>query len=140
MLLTNSTAALPTSSAEAILHRVFRPLARYTLRRGGGGGGSRVTVVINYWASGVGFQLLLLLFNQIQQDDLCAAWPSFLTALLLCIPVTPSAENSRHTDCAGNPLQPISTGKFHVFQGVHHISPFFSLPSRIFLSIELSNR
>ena len=36
--ITNSTgglaAASPTSSAEAILHHVFRPLARYTLRMG----------------------------------------------------------------------------------------------------------
>ena len=105
---------------------------------GVGGGGS--TVVINNCASGPGFQPLLLLFNQIQQDDLSAVWPSFLTAFLLCLPVTPSAENSRHTDSAGNPLQLISTGKFHVFQGVHHISLFFSLPFRIFLTIEISNR
>ena len=42
MLLTNSTgglaAAPPTFSAEAILHCVFRPLARHTLRMGGGEG------------------------------------------------------------------------------------------------------
>ena len=110
MLLTNSTAAFPTSSAEAIVHRVFRP---------------RV----------FRFLLLLLLFNLIQHDDLSAAWPSFLTALLLCLPVTPSAENSRHTDGAGNPLQPISTGKFHIFQGVHHISPFFHCPTASFFPL-----
>ena len=63
---------------------------------------------------GEGFQLLLLLFNQIQHDDLSAAWPSFPTAVLPSLPVTPSAENSRATDCDGNPLQSTTTGKFFV--------------------------
>ena len=39
----------------------------------------------------------------INQDDLSAAWPRFLTAVLLSLPVSPSAENSRYADCAGNP-------------------------------------
>ena len=50
-----------------------------------------------------------------QINELSAAWPSFLTAVLLILPVTPSAKNSRDTDCVVNPLQPIFTGKFYVF-------------------------
>ena len=60
----------PISSAEAILHPLLGTLS---------GWGS--TVVINHCASGGrGFQVLLLFFNQIKQDDLSAAWPCFLTS------------------------------------------------------------
>ncbi|KAH3775038.1 hypothetical protein DPMN_176434 [Dreissena polymorpha] len=31
-------------------------------------------------------------------------------------PVTPSLLKVRHSDCAGKPLQPTSTGKHHAFQ------------------------
>ena len=99
------------------------------------------TMVINHCAPGVGFQLLMLLFNQIQQDDLSAAWPGFLTAVLLCLPVTPGAANSHHTDCAENPLQPISTVESSMFSnlilytltGVIIFRSFFHWPHRIFL-------
>ena len=141
MLLTNSTvSAPPTSSAEAILHHVFRSLARYS--------GLGVHNGDQSLCAGVGFQLLMLLFNQIQQDDLSAAWPSFLTAVLLCLPVTPGAANSHHTDCAENPLQPISTVESSMFSnlilytltGVIIFRSFFHWPPRIFLSMELSTR
>lgn len=65
----------------------FNPLLGTFSERGGS------TVVINLCVLWVGFQLLLLLFNQIQRDDLSAAWPSFLTfltAILLCLHPTPS--------------------------------------------------
>ena len=75
------------------------------------------TVVINHCATLVGFQLLLSLFNQIQHDDISAAWPNICIAVLLHRPVTPNPENNRHMDWAGNPLRhPTSTGKFHVCQ------------------------
>ena len=99
----------PTSSAEAILHRVFRSHARYTLRMGS-------TVVINHCASEwVSSCCCSSSTRSGQINELSAAWPSFLTAVLLILPVTPSAKNCRDTDCVVNPLQPISTGKFYVF-------------------------
>ena len=55
----------------------------------GGGGGTQ------WWsitALGLGFQVLLFIFNQIQQDDFSAAWPSFLTVVFLSHPFTPRAE------------------------------------------------
>ena len=76
---------------------VFWSLARYTIRRRGEG--PQRWSITGGWGGGGGFQLLLFLFNQIQQDDPSAC---FLTAIFLCFPVTPSAENSPHPDCSGN--------------------------------------
>ena len=66
--------------------------------------------------------------------------------LLLCFSVTPNTENGHHTDCAENPLQPMSTGNVHDFQPlslhsdrIHDNSfVFFHRPPRIFLPMELS--
>ena len=46
-------------------------VTRYFLRMEEGSG------VVGVWGSGVGFKRLLLLFPQIQQDDLSAAWKKF---------------------------------------------------------------
>ena len=72
--------------------------------------------MISHCASVVGFQLLEFPFIQIQQDDCSAAWPILCAAVLLHRPVAPNAENNHHTDFAGNPLHPTSTGKFQVCQ------------------------
>ena len=53
------------------------------------------TVVVNHCV-GVGFQLLLLLLNKIQQDDLSAAWPSFLNVVFLNLFVT-STQCRKHS-------------------------------------------
>ena len=63
-------------------------------------GGS--TVMISHCASVLGFQLLVFLFIQIQQDDCSAAWPILCAVVLLHHPVTPNAENNHQTDCAGD--------------------------------------
>ena len=76
-------------------------------------------VMISHCASLVGFQLLVYLFSQIQQDDFSAVWPILCAAVLLHRPVTPDAENNRQTDSAGNPLHPTSTGKLQVCQPLH---------------------
>ena len=79
-------AAPPTSSTEAIHHfwLLFGTLS---------GWGS--TVMISHCASVVGFQLLVFIFSQIQQDDCSAAWPILCAAVLLQHPVyTPNAEKT----------------------------------------------
>ena len=72
--------------------------------------------MISHCASLVGFQLLVFLFIQIQQDDCAASWPILCAAVLLHRPVTPNAENNRQTDCAGNPLHPTSIRKLQICQ------------------------
>ena len=63
-----------------------------------------------------------------------------MTSLLLgCRPVTHSAENSRHTDRAGDPLHPISTGKFRVFQPLSLHSNRSSSYFDLFLSLVSSH-
>ena len=79
-------AAPPTSSTEAIHH--FWLLARYTLRMGIHSDDQSLRV-------GGGFQLLVFIFSQIQQDDCSAAWPILCAAVLLQHPVyTPNAEKT----------------------------------------------
>ena len=78
-------------------------------------GGS--TVVINQFASAVGFQLLLLLLNNIQQDDLSAAWSS----LCYCrSPVSTCHTQGRQQSppwlCWKSSATDLHSGKFHDFQ------------------------
>ena len=121
-------AAPPTSSAEAIHHRVFRPLARYTLRMGVRSDDKSLRVGGGFPATFV----LVFLFFQIQQDDCSAAWPILCAVVLLHRPVTPSnAENNLQTDCAGNPLHPTSTGKLQVCQPL----PLHSVSNSSYLAL-----
>lgn len=113
------------SSAVAICHHEFRPLAQYILRRGRG---STVIVVINHCSLVVGFRLS----SSISRKTLSLLLgPISGIAALLCQSVTPTAENNINTDFAGKPLQPNSLVKFHVchplfLPTVHHtLSPFF---------------
>ncbi|KAH3890559.1 hypothetical protein DPMN_014644 [Dreissena polymorpha] len=59
----------------------------------------------------VGFQVLSSLFIHNQLHALSAAGLSLPTALFLSAPLMPKALNILHSDCAGNPLAPISTGR-----------------------------
>ena len=91
------------------------------------------TVVVNHCV-GVGFQLLLLLLNKIQQDDLSAAWPSFLNVVFLNLFVT-STQCRKHSlnwvcskiVCKRSPLvsSMFSNLSLYTLPGVHHISLFF---------------
>ena len=75
--------------------------------------------MISHCASLVGFQLLVFLFSQIQQDDCYVACSTLCAADLLHHPVNHDAENNRQTDCAGNPPHPASTGKLQICQPMH---------------------
>jgi len=75
------------------------------------GGGP--AVVVSHYELVVGFQLLSSLFIHNQLDALSAARLSVPTARFLSAPLIPKALNIFHSDCAGNPLAPISTGKSH---------------------------
>ena len=93
--------------------------------------------MISQCASVVGFQPLVFLFIQIQQDDCSAAWPILCAVLLLHRPVTPNAENNCQTDCAGNPLHPTSTGKLQVCQPLPLHSVINSSYLALFCSLAL---
>ena len=83
----HSTAAAPSkSSAEAVIHLMFRPLALYTL-------GIRVHSGNQALCVGVNYKLLLPLFNQIRQDYLSDVRHIFPIAVHLSSPDTLSAEN-----------------------------------------------
>ena len=60
-----------------------------------------------------------------------AVRPSLLIVILPSLPVTPSAGNSHHSDCAKNPLHLIFTGKFHV---LHPLS-LHSARSLLYLAV-----
>ena len=60
-----------------------------------------------------------------------AVRPSLLIVVLPSLPVTPSAGNSHHSDCAKNPLHLIFTGKFHV---LHPLS-LHSARSLLYLAV-----
>ena len=109
MLLTNSTdvlVAAPQPRSSFIL--CFDPLLD-TLSGWGVHSGDQSL------CDGVRFLATVAPLQPVQQDDLSTSWPSFLTAVLLCLPVTPRAEISLHIDCAGNPLQPSPQWKVPYF-------------------------
>ena len=54
--------------------------------------------------------------SQSQLDDRSAVFPRARAVVFRTLPLMPSAPSMFHTDCDGKPLQPISTGKIHVFQ------------------------
>ena len=58
-------------------------------------------------------------FNHSQLDALSAACPSAFTAALRCLPTMPRELNVVHTDCAGKPRQPTSTGNSQVCRSVY---------------------
>ena len=70
---------------------------------------------------------------QIHQDDRSAASPSLLVVLCV-LPDTPTRVSSFHTDCAGNPLQPTSTGNSHTLHPLSLQSAMRSAYLRLFLS------
>ena len=77
-------------------------------------GGS--AVVISHYVSVVSFQLFSSFFIHSQLDDLSAAVLSLPTAFFLFAPVMPNEPYIFHSDRAGKPLVPTSTGKSHVIQ------------------------
>ena len=60
-------------------------------------------------------QVVSPLLNQSQLDDSSAVRVSFFIAFCLSCPFTPRPLSIFHSDCAGNPLAPISTGKSQHF-------------------------
>ena len=75
--------------------------------------GSGSVVVISHYVSVVSVQLFSSLFSHNQLDARSAVRLSFLTALFLSPPVMHTVLNIFHSDCAGKPLTPTSTGKIH---------------------------
>jgi len=63
----------------------------------------------NHCPSVDGFQLLLSLLHHNQLDAFSVVVESRCIAAFLSLPLIPRAENILHIDCAGYPLQPIST-------------------------------
>jgi len=70
-------------------------------------------VVISHYVLVVGFQLLSSLFIHNQLDALSLVRLSVPNARFLFAPLIAKALNIFHSDCTGNPLAPISTGKSH---------------------------
>ena len=70
----------------------------------------------------------------LQQDDLSAVSPSFLIVVLRVRNDIPSRVSSFHTDWAGNPLQPTSTGNNHTLDPLFLQSAIRSAYLRLFLS------
>lgn len=68
------------------------------------------TVMASHCPSSPGPQLASSLLFQSQQDALSAASPNLRTAVFLSFPAIPRAVSVFHTDCAGKPLHPTSTG------------------------------
>ncbi|KAI2647598.1 Autophagy-related protein 20 [Labeo rohita] len=82
-----------------------------------------------------GFQLNSSLLLHNQQEALSAASPILRTVIFLSLPITPMAVSILHTDWAGNPLQPTSTGKSHACQPF----PLQSCKRSWYLAFFLSN-
>jgi len=92
--------------------------------------GSRSVVLIRHYGPVVSDQLFSSFFIYSQLDAFSAACLSFPTALLI-----PNLPSVLHTDWAGNPLHPISTGNSQVLQPrLLHCSC-----SSVYLPIFLSN-
>lgn len=68
----------------------------------------------SHYPSSPGFQLNSSHLLQSQQEALSAASPNLQAAIFLIFPAIPRAVNIVHTDCAGKPLQPTSTGNSQV--------------------------
>ena len=68
----------------------------------------------DYYPSLDSFQFSWSLFNHSQLDVLSTACPSAFTAALRCLPTMPRELNVVHTECAGKPRQPTSTGNSQV--------------------------
>ena len=75
------------------------------------------------WASGVdqiplgtGRLFCSSLLLQIHRDAFSACAPIPFMMFCLSFPVMPSIPRALHTDCAGKPRHPTSTGKHHAFQ------------------------
>ena len=70
----------------------------------------------------------------IQQDDRSSASLSVLVVVLRVLPDIPSRVSNLNTDCAGNPLQPTSTGNSHTLHPLSLQSAIRSAYFRLFLS------
>ena len=63
---------------------------------------------------GTGRLLCSSLLQQIHKNDFSACTPVYFIIFFLSLSVKPSLPSDLHTDCAGKPRHPTSTGKHHV--------------------------